>query len=268
MPSHAVTLSIGPAASFEATLNDVPFASKRGTATYASDLPIEQDVVPGANKVVITIGAATGTPQDRPRTLPAAKGLYAEAAVRVDHVVDHGATVTARPETLAEVSWHPSEDGVAQVTLPHRIELSFQAAVTRGPVWLDGAAIAAGSADAEALHVIGTLAGLLRAGNIAEATQALRLKYQDMARAFPLFGDADHIRSIDQRMIRELLATPGATIPDPATLAPKFPVHAGRLVEALGGDGEPLLRITRPGAEPVYLKTMLARIGGQLVPVR
>lgn len=263
-------ISGGADAAYLIRVNGVTRSLERGGHPSAQSLFIEQDVLPGANRIEAWVTARGGDPAGPalPLRTPPPDALRFTWRVRGDEV---------RPGEGGEgtVFMHPLADGewscvAAGEMLPHSLELRFVAhGAFEPPVWTRADRVDAAAVRERVLAEVARLARLLDGGEIGAFTEAAIPRYTDIARALPGGPDPATMRAIDEIELEAVRADPAFMLASIDPAAMRVAVEAsGRLITCSRGDGTAALRARQSRGPVIDLPLAFAVIGGQLRVVR
>jgi len=268
--AFGLEISSGADLALQIRVNDVLVSQKTAGATAAQSIPIQGEILPGENRIEISIGTAEIPPQASP-TSSTARPDDTKLTVRLQE----DTTTEPKPgmyktevADLQAKSWEPDRAGAALV-LPQRLTMTFMASDTlEPPIWTRAAQreVAAMQADLERAYA--GLIDMLREGDVERLGQTSRKAYAEAARAYPLGGDADARERSDIAEIKSIATDPDVSFP--AFEAPlKCVGYAeNRLFECFAEDGEPPVRAVFPGESPIFFRFLFSVLENRLMVVR
>ena len=269
--SFGLDVRMGAAIAAEVYLNGALVSDKAPGQMVSQSLAIQHEVVPGRNTLLVIATVAGVSPYSAPRPVTGldAADCFVELDLETDTVKDIGDSYQITTEPLKDAHWRAAEAG-PQIVLPQRITLTFEAeGPLAPPVWTRGRAVQAEAVKAEAGIALADLHRLLEHKDLAGFEDRMRLRNEDMARAYPLSGTAPERAKRDSTALAGELAARGATLApiDPARLAVRT-FADGRIIDVRAPDGHAPLRILVPGQDAVYLPVSFSMIEGRLAAVR
>lgn len=271
MQSFGLETRIGADVIAEIYLNGALVSEKMDGMMTTQSLAIQHEVVPGQNELVILATSMGVSPHAPPQPIapenPAT--LFVEADLDRDTVRDMGDSYEVTSEPLNDIRWRPAE-GKGAMVVPQRITVAFTApSSTSPPIWMRATPVEAESMRGFAAAALIELRHLLQGGNFPGFQAQMRLRNEDMARAYPLSGNANERAQRDTASLMDSLSNPDLRFAeiDPAALIVRTFADR-RIVDVRSADGLPPLRARAPGQEPVFFSVAFAMIGGKLIPIR
>lgn len=271
MNAFALEARMGSVVAAEIYLNGALLSDKQPGQMASQSLAIQHEVLPGRNQILAIVTAGGIPPQAAPRLAPDVDpaDCFVELYLDRETVKDLGDRYQVTNDPLDERRWRPAEEG-GPLSLPHRIVLEFEApGLFLPPVWTRATAVQPEAVRGQVAAALEDLRRLLEARDFPAFQVRMRLRNEDMARAYPLSGSAAERAVRDSSTLAEEMGAPGAKIPpvDPSGLVIRT-FADGRIIDPRAGDGHPALRIVAPGADPVFLSVSFSLIEGRLSPVR
>lgn len=271
MQSFGLETRLGADIMAEIYLNGALVGEKMDRLMTTQSLAIQHEVVPGQNELVILATSGGVSPHAPPQPIapenPAA--LFVEADLDMDTVRDVGDSYEITTEPLRDIRWRPAEGNGAMV-VPHRISVPFSAPPGQSqPIWIRAAHVQAEGMREIAAAALTDLRGVLQQRDLAGFQARMLLRNEDMARAYPLSGNARERAARDNASLEGTLADPALRFAEIAPAALIVRTFAdGRIVDVRGPDGQPPLRAQAPGKETAFFAVTFAMIAGKLVPIR
>ncbi len=270
MPSFGLDARIGAAVAAEVYLNGALVSEKAAGMMVAQSLAIQHDVVPGWNELVVIATGADVPAQAQPRAVDVdPTDYFVELELDLETVRDLGEEYRITAEPVEDRLWRPAA-GAGSMVLPQRIALPFLAPPgTTAPVWQRATPVLVEAVQAGIAGMLSDMRALLVDRNF-EAFQALmRLRNDDMARAYPLNGTGPARAARDTAVLRSTLADEAWQFPaiDPGRLIIRR-FADGRIFNVRGADGAPPLRAVAEGQKPIFLSIGFASIDGRLCAIR
>lgn len=271
MQSFGLETRLGADVMVEIYLNGALVAEKMDHLMTTQSLAIQHEVVPGHNELVILATSGGVSPYAHPQPITPANPatVFVEADLDMDTVRDIGDSYEITSEPLHDVRWRPAE-GKGDMVVPHRVSVPFTAPPGQtAPVWTRATPVQADAMRELAAAALTELRDLLQQRDLAGFQARMQLRNEDMARAYPLSGNARERAAQDAESLEETLADPDLRFPeiDPAGLILRS-FADGRILDVRGPDGQPPLRAQASGKEPAFFAVTFAMIGGKLVPIR
>ena len=271
MKSFGLDVRMGAAIAAEVYLNGALLSDKAPGQMVSQSLAIQHEVIPGRNILLVIATMAGVQPYAAPHPVPNAPvdDLFVELDLETDTVKDIGDSYQITTAPLSEAHWRAAAAG-QPVTLPQRITLAFEAeGHFAPPVWTRGRAVQAEAVKAEAATALEDFRRLLEQKDLAGFEDRMRLRNEDMARAYPLSGTAPERAKRDSASLADALAAPGAKVApiDPARLVVRT-FADGRIIDVRAPDGHAPLRILAKDQDDVYLPVSFSLIDGRLAAVR
>lgn len=271
MKSFGLTARLGAGVAAEIYLNGALLSEKAPGQMTSQSLAMQHDVLPGVNRL-LALATGAGVPPHAPaRPIPDANpdDFFLELELDTESVRDLGDSYEVTTDPVDERSWRPAEDG-GPVALPHRISLDFHAPEgMRPPVWARASAVQPESVRGLVAAELQSLRRLVEAREFQLFQARMRIRNEDMARAYPLSGSASERAARDVAILEERIGEARPQVPpiDHGALAIRT-FADGRIIDVRASDGKPPLRVMQQGQQPVYLSVSFAMIGGELVAVR
>ena len=264
METFGIDSRFGKALLAEVTVNGMLVVSVQPGHESFQSLPIHQDVLPGANRleVILTVPVAPGAPLP----LGDPMSMFVDIAVEADHVRDIGESYEVTTSLVREARWQADEG--APLTLPHRMAIDWvvPSSITP-PIWTRAQRATPEQARMVIVSELQELRRLLEARQIDAFQNRMRLRNEDMARAYPITGSANRRADLDSAMLADLLPeTPRFASIDPARLQIR-PFADGLVLAVQMDDGKAPLRCGSP-TNPIEIATTFAMIDGRMAVVR
>ena len=266
MESFGLDTRFGEAVSAEVFVNGMLAGSVEAGHRAFQSLAIQQDVMPGNNRIemVLTIPSPPGTtpPIGNPAT------MFAELVLESDAVQDLGDRYEITTTPVGTREWRA--DAGAPIAAQHRLVLDWAAPPgTTVPIWMEATPLLPETALARITAELEELRSLLSARQIHTFQAHMHCRNADMARAYPVNGSAATRAAADSTMLDEVL--PAAPIAFAAIVASRLRLRSyagGRVIACMADDGKPPLRTVVASGEPLYIAATFAMLDGQMVVIR
>jgi hypothetical protein len=261
----------GPAMLCDVLLNDVVITRKLSGDPESHSLPIQHEVVPGANRLEFRITDRAGRATHQvPVQIPQGDGFYLEVEVEEEEAEDLGDRYRMTTYAIDEIEWRP--EGPFQ--LPHREVINFEAPLgTSRPAWMEASPVDAGAVEGAVAKALQELHTALTARDFERYGQLTLVRDRDMALAYPLLGNSAARAQKDAAILSDLLSHDAFLLP----LGGKLEITTeanGRLIRAVTPSGKSPLQIVRGDkteggeAEAIEIEVGLAMINGALTVIR
>lgn len=271
MSAYGLNTSIGSAISCEIYVNSARVAATQPGHVAMQSLAIQHEVVPGNNLVEVLVTGAGVPPMAPPRPVQVdnVADFFVELELDYEEVEELGDSYRITTTSLKDVSWRAADSG-DQFMLPHRVQMPFESTVAMAPpIWTRGAAMEPEAVRAALVAELQGLRQLLIERDLTRFQSRMRLRNEDMARAFPYAGSAAQRAEQETGRLEARLQDPALTfLPiDGQTLVLRSFAN-GRIIEPIRPDGKAPILFGKAGGELVALSFAFAMIDSRLEVVR
>ena len=248
----------------EAVLNGVPLV-RVGAGRSVATLPVHEFTLAGANEVELVVNP--GLPGAVPAPEPLLSDGQIGASLRLLLPRVGGVAHPASARTLAQIDWAPADGELVELPLTLRKSVDLPIAFPRWR-WLDAPLIDETPTLKKdvAAYLLEIAVGLTK-GNPEPLIQAARLRFEELAQAYQrnLADDVGRLRVHVQQLHAAQPLKPALPVAAKLLLRP---VAAGRLLECLAPDGEPLLRSAVAGGGRIQWPLRVAAVEGRFYVLR
>lgn len=268
--AFGLEISSGADLALQIWVNGVPISQKAAGETAAQSIPIQGEILPGENRVEISIGTAEIPPHASPEPVTA----WPDDAKLTVKLQEDSTTESKPGEYATEVfdlqteSWQPDQDGDT-AALPQRLAMAFIAPDSvQPPIWTEATQrdVSTMQEDLERAHKV--LISMLQDGDVERLGQASRRAYSEAARTYPLGGNASEREKSDVAELKSIASDPEVAFPDFEGSLKCVGYADDRLFECFAEDGESPVRALFPGESPIYFRFLFSILENRLTIVR